>query len=185
MLGHPQVLPQPLRAAVEDQIGHQQALGALTRYSLVNVTSDSVSVHRLVQTVVRSVLDEDVTRQWAGAAVDLVARAFPSSIDELADPDQWRRCAQLLPHALVAAEHAQEARVAEATTANLLMRAGSYLERRASTRPHVAFWSGRWPRSRKPMGPATLRLLPSSTPSAACSRPRETWPPPAMLTSAP
>ena len=38
VVSHQQVLPQRLRAAVEDQISYQQALGALTRYSLVSVT---------------------------------------------------------------------------------------------------------------------------------------------------
>ena len=85
-------------------------------------------MHRLTQAIVRDWLSP--RERWAGAAVELVASAFPSSIEGVADPGQWQRCAQILPHARVAAEHAYEARVAEATAANLLRRAGSYLERR-------------------------------------------------------
>ena len=126
LLSHPQVLPQRLRAAVEDQISYQQALGALTRYSLVSVTSDNMSVHRLVQTVVRSGLDEDVNRRWAGASVRLVQAAFPPVPEQA---DAWPDCGRLLPHALATTAPDRDAE--PATTARLLGQAGRYLWGRA------------------------------------------------------
>jgi tetratricopeptide (TPR) repeat protein len=115
---------------LDDPLAVDDAVVALRRYSLISPpVSGVVSVHRLVQDIVRWRLDDQARAGWAGAAVELVACAFPSSIDELADPNQWR-CAQLLAHALVATEHAQVARVAEATAGDLLRRAGSYLDLR-------------------------------------------------------
>jgi tetratricopeptide (TPR) repeat protein len=107
------------------------AVAALRRYSLISPpVSRVVSVHRLVQDIVRWRLDGQARADWAGAAVELVASAFPSSIDGLADLNPLRPGAQLLAHALVATEHAQVAGVAEATAGVLLRCAGSYLDLR-------------------------------------------------------
>ena len=126
LLNYPKVLPRRLREAVEDQISYQQALGALTRYSLVSATSDNLSVHRLVQTVVRSGLDNDAIRRWAAASVRVVQAAFPPAPEQV---DAWPNCARLLPHALAATAPDPEAE--PSTTARLLSQAGRYLSRRA------------------------------------------------------
>jgi tetratricopeptide (TPR) repeat protein len=126
---HVAELPDRLAGTVTDPLALADTIGILRRYGLAKAAADAITVHRLLQTVVRNGLDDDVIRQCAGAAVELVASAFPSSKEELADPNQWPRCTQLLPHALVTVEHASQARVAEATAAILLMHAGSYLER--------------------------------------------------------
>jgi tetratricopeptide (TPR) repeat protein len=127
---HPKSLPRRFGAEVANQRSYDRAVSALGHYSLVAVTEDAVGMHRLVQKVVRERLDRQARKLWARAAVNLVANAFPSGIDDLADPDQWWRCAQLLSHALVATHYAQEERVAEPAAGILLMHAGSYLERR-------------------------------------------------------
>jgi len=125
-LNHPEALPERLRAAIEERIGYQQALGALTSYSLVSEAEDSVSVHRLVQAVVRSGLDEDAVKHWAGASVRLVQAAFPAIPEQV---DAWPACARLLPHAL--ATTAPERDAEPAATARLLDQAGRYLSGRA------------------------------------------------------
>jgi hypothetical protein len=56
---HSGALPEPLASAVGDRLRFQQAVGALRRYSLVTVSGDVMSVHRLVQSVVRSSLHPD------------------------------------------------------------------------------------------------------------------------------
>jgi hypothetical protein len=52
-------------------------LGALARYSLVKRTGPDVTVHRLVQQVVRDSLDPADQRSWAAAAVELLMALFP------------------------------------------------------------------------------------------------------------
>jgi tetratricopeptide (TPR) repeat protein len=121
-------LPNGLAARAADSLAWRQTLRHLARQSLARVDHRELQIHRLTQAIMRDWLGS--RERWASAAVELVANAFPSSIEELADPGQWQRCAQLLPHARAAAEHAHESGVAEATAANLLRRAGSYLERR-------------------------------------------------------
>jgi tetratricopeptide (TPR) repeat protein len=126
LLDHAQALPEQLRAAVQDRIGYQQAFGALTQYSLVTATADSVSVHRLVQAVVRAALDQDTVRQWAGASVRLVQAAFPAAPEQVGT---WPACARLLPHALIATAAGGAAE--PTVTARLLDQAGRYLWGRA------------------------------------------------------
>jgi tetratricopeptide (TPR) repeat protein len=123
-----EVLPDGLRQVVSEQVALERAVLALRRYSFVTATNKTLTVHRLVQAVVRDNLDADGWRVWAGAAVRLIAAAFPKG--KLSDPAVWRQCASLLPHALAAANHAQHGEVEPAATSKLLNRAGSYLEAR-------------------------------------------------------
>ena len=121
-------LPQPLAEAVADPLTFDDAVAALRRYSLVEVGSDALSVHRLVQAVARDRLPQEVQRKWAEAAVSLVNRAFPFDSD---DVRTWPQCSRLLPHALAAAGRAQALEVASEATARLLNQAGVYLRGRA------------------------------------------------------
>ena len=132
MLGeHAEVLPEPLGTAVGWPLAFNQAIAALGRYSLVTVTEGSLTVHRLVQTVVRDGLS--VTRQqtWVDAALQLVSSAFPSPSDEVVT---WPACARLLPHVLVVVDHAQALDVEAETAVRLLNEAGAYLRSRSQYR---------------------------------------------------
>lgn len=103
---HPEVLPEPLAGVARDPLALGDTVAALRRYSLVRVIGDSLYVHRLVQTVVRTALEADaeVERTWAVAALLLLRTGFP---DPSNDVGNWPECERLLPHALVAADHAQ------------------------------------------------------------------------------
>jgi len=80
---HAPVLPEPLQQAAADRLAYDQLLGALGRYSLVTVTEDTLTVHRLVQAVVRGRLDQQHRQQWAGVAVRLVGAAFPADSNDV------------------------------------------------------------------------------------------------------
>jgi tetratricopeptide (TPR) repeat protein len=125
---HPDALPEPLAAAVRDRLGYQQALGGLGRYSLAAVTESAVSVHRLVEAVVRHALAPEQVRQWAATAVRLVLAAFPQAAE---DVGTWPTAAPLLPHAMAATDHAEMVGADPAATAALLHGAGRYLWSRA------------------------------------------------------
>jgi len=58
-------------------LAFNQAIAALGRYSLVTVTEGSLTVHRLVQTVVRDGLSVTRKQTWVDAALQLVSSAFP------------------------------------------------------------------------------------------------------------
>jgi tetratricopeptide (TPR) repeat protein len=121
---HAARLPERLAATVADSLAYQQTIAALRRYSLVKTSTDALSVHRLVQAVVRQRLDPDQQQHWATVAVRLVRAAFPT---QPVDPAGWPACARLLPHALAAAGHATTLGVDPETTAWLLHQAGRYL----------------------------------------------------------
>jgi tetratricopeptide (TPR) repeat protein len=125
---HPEVLPRRLARAVRDRIGLQQALGGLRRYSLAAVTDQTISVHRLVQAVVRHELNDHQTREWAQAAVALLLAGFP---DQPVDVAAWPTIARLLAHTLAAADHAERLGVVPDITAGLLNSAAGYLWGRA------------------------------------------------------
>jgi hypothetical protein len=117
---HAEVLPEPLGTTVGRPLAFDQAVGALGRYSLVTVTQDSLTVHRLVQTVVRASLSPGDQQQWAGAAARLVNVAFPDGSGGVAE---WPACALLLPHVLAVADYAQVLEAEAEATAELYMRA--------------------------------------------------------------
>ncbi len=121
-------IPKPLSATVTDPLAMNKAVAVLRQYSLIEMTGDALSVHRLVQAVVRDRLPEEARRTWAEAAVRLVNSAFPFHSD---DVRTWPQCSRLLPHALAAAGHAEALQVASETTMHLLNQAGLYLHGRA------------------------------------------------------
>jgi tetratricopeptide (TPR) repeat protein len=101
------------------------AVGALRGYSLVEASEASLSVHRLVQTVVREALPLALRSTWAERAVERINRAFPTSF--LDDPDIWSRCTLLLPHAQASTAQAELLNVAGEATGDLMNAAGAYL----------------------------------------------------------
>ena len=123
-------LPKRLAQAVNDPVALNAALAALRRYSLMEVGEDFLSVHRLVQAVVRDRLDNIGKKKWAGAAVEVVSSAFPAGKFDV-KLETWPWCARLLPHALAAGGHAENLRVALAHTGKVLNQAALYLQLRA------------------------------------------------------
>jgi tetratricopeptide (TPR) repeat protein len=125
---HPEVLPEQLAVALRDQVAFQQALGAIRRYSLATVTTETINVHRLVQAVVRHQLDHDQAQEWAAAALRLVRAAFPS---DHTDRKAWPRYARLLPHVLAVTQQAQALGIEPELAASLLNQTAVYLRARA------------------------------------------------------
>jgi tetratricopeptide (TPR) repeat protein len=125
--GH-EYLPERLGAIAADELEMIEVIGVLRRYSLVGVDKDNLSVHRLVQEVVRDGLGEDERKVWAEAAVDVVNRAFPF---ESYDVRTWGECARLLPHALAATGHVEGLGIASERAGRLLNQVGGYLWGRA------------------------------------------------------
>ncbi len=128
---HPELLPEPLAAAVADPLVYSATLAAVGRYSLAALTPGSVGVHRLVAAVVRARLDPAAERTWAQTAVALLRHAFPDDSEEVA---RWPDCEQLLPHLLAVCEHAQRLDVSGEQSGWLLGRASTYLRERGQYR---------------------------------------------------
>jgi len=121
-------LPEPLASAVSDQLILNRAVRSLSQYSLIESKDEKLSVHRLVQAAVRDRLDEDDKKDWAKTAINLVNEVFPY---ESSDVRTWPLCLLLMPHALVAAAHAERLEVAPGETYYILNQIGTYLRGRA------------------------------------------------------
>ena len=122
-------LPERLAAAVADDLAWDAVIAALRRYALVETAEPTLAVHRLVQAVTRDRLTEDARRTWAAAAVTCLARAMPQGETPPWDVRTWPTYAQLLPHGLAAAAHAEALQVAREDTAFVLNQLGLYLQR--------------------------------------------------------
>jgi len=120
-------LLKSLASMTAGELTMNRAIAPLRRYSLIEASADSISVHRLVQMVVRDRLDEGARRTWAKAALRLMNGAFPHDSH---DPHTWPVCKLLLPHALAAAKHAEDLGVVQEVGARSLNQAGLYLRGR-------------------------------------------------------
>ena len=105
-----------------------QAVEPLRRFSLARREDPYLSFSRLVQAQVRASAEQRGENiRWIEAALYALDRLFPKT-DELVDPAVWPRAAELLPHALVAVDHAHAARLGLAVVGRLLCRAGRYID---------------------------------------------------------
>lgn len=117
-------LPPALAAAVSDPLVLDEAIAALRRCSLVEAQESTLSVHRLVQAVVRDRLSDDEYAMWAEAAVRVVYEGLSADLEDAGtgSPDRGR----FLPHVRPAADHAEAAGVAREVTEQLLSRAAKF-----------------------------------------------------------
>ncbi len=122
-------LPEPLRAAAGDALAFDEAVAAIRRYSLIETGGDStLSLHRLVQAVIRDRLDKSGCKQWAESAVKVVNEAFPNDSEDVLT---WKDCDRLLPHAVATADFAENLDVVMEIAARLINQMGAYAWGRA------------------------------------------------------
>jgi tetratricopeptide (TPR) repeat protein len=113
----------------EDPFTLDEAIAALHRFGLVKAGEQTLTVHRLLQQVIRDGLHAAAASNRARTAVGLLVKAFPA--EGLEDPGVWPQCEKLLAHALAAADHAEHYQVEPTVTSDLLNNAESYLYGRA------------------------------------------------------
>ena len=121
-------LPNELALLAEDPFALDGAVAALRRYALIKASERALTVHRLLQRIVREGLDPPAAASRAGLVVRLLAAAFPEQ--GYLDKTVWPDCMQLLSHVLVAAEHAERLAVEPAETSRLLNLTAGYLQGR-------------------------------------------------------
>ncbi|MFL5590329.1 MAG: FxSxx-COOH system tetratricopeptide repeat protein [Ktedonobacteraceae bacterium] len=137
---HPDAIPEELLSAgalhlgpqleplAVDELAFNEAIRALHAYSLVrrDLPDKTLSVHRLVQAVLRDAMNEETQRLWAERVVRAVNAAFPKV--EFAT---WQRCQHYLPHALACDALIESYHLTFPEAARLLDRAAWYLEEHA------------------------------------------------------
>jgi len=117
-----------LGPTVSDQLTFNDAIIELRKYSLMRreTASKTLSVHRLVQAVLKDQMKEQDRHQWSERAVQAVNAAFPT-----VEHQTWPQCDRLLPHALLCATWIEQKSMAFPEAAHLLNQMGDYLEKRA------------------------------------------------------
>jgi tetratricopeptide (TPR) repeat protein len=99
-----------------------QAIEELRKFSLVKRNADVglLSMHRLVQAVLKDSMEESIQQQWAARAVRAVNAVFPE--------ERWQPIQTLLPQALICAESIEKYSLTFLEAARLLDRTAIYLQ---------------------------------------------------------
>src|SRR5450755_1400697 len=140
----PDAIPEEILTEGAEHLGDQlapvaaeallfaQAIEALRAYSLQarDPRTGALSVHRLVQAVLRDGTPADAAQQWKQRAVLAVSAARP----DVSDVKQWPACERWLPHALVCADWIEQEQISSPEAALLLNQTGYYLHDRGRYR---------------------------------------------------
>lgn len=116
-----------LQAIASDPLAMNKAITALRKYSLISrdSTTHTLTIHRLVQAVLKDTMDQPTSQQWIQRAVAVLNAVFPEPTYEV-----WSRCERLTPHVLMYASSDID-RVHEQELASLLRKTANYLRERA------------------------------------------------------
>jgi serine/threonine protein kinase/tetratricopeptide (TPR) repeat protein len=118
-------LGERLASVVSDPLLLNQALLDLRASSLLsrNPQEGTLSLHRLLQAVIRDALPVQLQQAWKQRAIRAVNAAFPDDLSFAV----WLTCERLLPHALRCATWIEQLPDAEPAFAHVLNQVGEYL----------------------------------------------------------
>jgi tetratricopeptide (TPR) repeat protein len=126
---HNTLFPKNLADAISDSLKFDEIIASLLRYSLIKRNGNYLTIHRLVQAVIRSNLNKSDKKEWTKLVLHLTSDAFPENIH---DYQIWKKCSDLLPHSLVALDQSEEFDFkTDVKKSQLLIKVGLYLETQA------------------------------------------------------
>jgi tetratricopeptide (TPR) repeat protein len=112
-----------LQPVAVDPIKLNDAIGTLLSYSLVRRNPErTLSIHRLIQVVLKHSMNTSVQRRWAERAVRAVNQALPE-----VDYANWLRCQEYIPQVLTCKAFIEQWDMTLPEVAQLLNEAGYYL----------------------------------------------------------
>ncbi len=116
-----------LQPVAADPFELNAAIEALHKFSLIKRDPDvkTLTIHRLVQVVIKDGMDQDTQRQWAERAVRAVSEVFPSG-----EFETWTDCERCLPHAQICADYIKQNGMNFPEAAQLLNQVGYYFYKR-------------------------------------------------------
>ena len=115
-------VPKRLAKTIKDPLTLNKLIGTLLHYSLLQREGNTLTIHRLVQSVLRDRLKPNTQRRWAEHAVQIVNQAFPES-----EFTTWTRCEQLLSHAQICIRWVEKWDLISEEAGHLLHQIGLYL----------------------------------------------------------
>ena len=94
-----EILPEPTRTALSDELALADTLRSLRSYALIKESaSDTILLHRLLAEVARARLSDADREHWAAAGLSMIRALMPFNTDD--DPSCWPLCAALTPHVI-------------------------------------------------------------------------------------
>lgn len=120
-------LDPALRTAMADPLAFDKAIGDLFKFSLIQRESkrNILIVHRLVQTVVKNTLSEDLQLEYVQRVVRVLDTVFPKP-----EFSNWPLCQRYLPQVQACARLIQQYNMLLPEASALLRRTGIYLSDR-------------------------------------------------------
>lgn len=117
-----------LAPVASDPLELDAAIELLLRYSLLrrNPEKKFLSIHRLVQAVLKDGMEQDAQLLWVERAIRAINVAFPD-----VQPETWGQCQRCLSHAQMSATHIEEYKLNFPEAARLLNQAANYLSTHA------------------------------------------------------
>ena len=114
----------PLQHIAADTPELNETIGILRNYSLLRRDPETkvLTIHRLVQTVLKQNMSQETYMQWVERAIHAVNATFPTG-----EFGNWERCEYYLPHVQVCASLIEQHCLVFSEAADLLHRAGHYL----------------------------------------------------------
>jgi tetratricopeptide (TPR) repeat protein len=114
-----------LASVADDPFQWTETVGVLLKYALVrrNRELQSLTIHRLVQTVLKDAMDEPTYHQWTERTIRAVEQVFPQG----RKPIDWVICKRLLPHAQCCVDLIKQYDLSSKEATNLLHRVANYL----------------------------------------------------------
>ena len=153
----PTILSEGLSESIEDlDLAIEEALGELARFSLIRLTPETVSVHRLLQAVEQDSLTGDECKRWLECAVRLFNAFAPG---ESWDVSNWGIWVSLSPHAESLLEHTKRYGVDTRPIGLMADQFASFLWARAAYAQAEPFTNERWPYGKKYWAWSTRRGL--------------------------
>ena len=136
---HPDAIPEEMFASraigqypglssiADDPIRLDAAIGTLRRFSLVwrNAETKMLTIHRLLQTVLRDAMTKESEQEWAERVLKLVSQVFPGE-----ESPTWQQHERYLPQALACVELIERWEMQSSEAAQLLSKAGYHLYER-------------------------------------------------------
>jgi tetratricopeptide (TPR) repeat protein len=116
-----------LKAVAAEPLRLNDAIADVRTYSLLRRNPDhTLTIHRLVQAVLKQGMKQSTQRRWAERAVRAVNQAFPEVVY-----DTWLHCQHYMPQVQTCAALIDQWGMTFPETAQLLMQAGNYLKESA------------------------------------------------------
>lgn len=114
-----------LKKLIDDDLRFAEMVKILKNYSLIDVTSEKISIHRLVQLVTRDHLNIKEKKTWISRGILLFNGVFDFHPDK---PETWLETSRIAPHAISVTSFAEEDFIEMELTVQLIGNLGIYFQ---------------------------------------------------------